>query len=119
MSSIFDQASLIFDGRLAASAAGKLFPLKPNVKDLTGDFFTVARAGTKWVLNSAGVLTEVPANFPAFEWNADGTYRGLLVEPGATNIILRSQEFGTSPWTAEATSSVSVNTQVAPDGATT
>jgi hypothetical protein len=53
-----------------------------------GDF-TVVRAGTKWVLNSSGVLSEVANNVPAFEFNTDGTYRGLLVEPAGTNLALR------------------------------
>ena len=87
MASIFDSASLIFDGRLGAGASGKLFPLKPNVKDLTGNFFTVTRAGTKIVLGSNGLYQTVAANVPAFEFNTDGTYRGLSVEPGATNLF--------------------------------
>jgi hypothetical protein len=83
------------------------------------DRFVVTRASTKLRIGSNGLYGSVANNVPAFEFNTDGSYRGLLVEPGATNLALRSQEFGTSPWTAEATSSVSVNTQVAPDGATT
>jgi hypothetical protein len=83
------------------------------------DRFVVTRASTKLRIGSDGLYGSVANNVPAFEFNTDGSYRGLLVEPGATNLALRSQEFGTSPWTAEATSSVSVNTQVAPDGATT
>jgi hypothetical protein len=85
--SIFDYASLVWDGRLKGSAAGKLFPLKPNVKDLTGDFYTVTRASTKNVLGSAGLYVSVANNVPAFEFNTDGSYKGLLVEPGATNIV--------------------------------
>jgi len=62
------------------------------------DRFTVARAGTKWVLGANGLLTEVQANVPAFEYNADGTYRGLLVEPAGTNLFLQSQTISVSPW---------------------
>lgn len=58
------------------------------------DRFTVARAGTKWVLGANGLLTEVQANFPAFEYNADGTYRGLLVEPAGTNQIRNNTMVG-------------------------
>jgi hypothetical protein len=80
--------------------------------------FTVTRASTKNVLGSAGLYVSVANNTPALEFNTDGSYRGTLVEPGATNIILRSQEFGTT-WSAEAVSSITSNTQVSPDGTTT
>ena len=49
--------------------------------------FSVVRSTVKRVLNSSGVLAEVAINTPAFEFNSDGTYRGLLVEPAATNQI--------------------------------
>jgi hypothetical protein len=37
----------------------------------------------------------VANNVPAFEFNTDGTYRGLLVEPGATNLWLNSSPSAT------------------------
>jgi hypothetical protein len=82
-----------------------------------GDF-TVTRASTKNVLGSAGTYVSVANNVPAFEFNADGSYRGLLVEPGATNLALQSQAFNEANW-SKINSSVSANSQVAPDGATT
>jgi hypothetical protein len=81
-----------------------------------GDF-TVTRASTKNVLGSAGLYVSVANNVPAFEFNADGSYRGLLVEPGATNLVLQSQDF-TTTW-ATTLSTVTANQAVAPDGATT
>lgn len=51
-----------------------------------GDF-TVARNSTKWVVGSNGSLTSYAAHEPAFEFNADGTYKGLLVEPASKNEI--------------------------------
>lgn len=63
-----------------------------------GDF-TFARAGTKRVLNSSGVLAEVAANVPAFEFNTDGTFRGLLIEPAATNLALWSRDLTNAAWT--------------------
>jgi hypothetical protein len=81
-----------------------------------GDF-TVTRASTKNVLGSAGLYVSVANNVPAFEFNTDGSYRGLLVEPGATNLLLRSQEFNTT-WGTQGLA-VTSNTTVAPDGATT
>lgn len=47
-----------------------------------------------------------------------GTSKGLLIEEQRTNLALRSQELGTSPWAANQ-STVTVNTGVAPDGTTT
>jgi hypothetical protein len=81
-----------------------------------GDF-TVARTSVKRVLNASGVLASVAADTPAFEFNADGTYRGLLVEPAGTNLILQSEDF-TTTWSNNG-STDTANTTVAPDGATT
>jgi hypothetical protein len=86
---VFDDATLIVGG-----AAGKVSKLY----ELYGNDFTVSRAGTKWVLGADGLLTEVPANVPAFEWNADGTYRGVSVEPGATNLALHSRDLTQAAW---------------------
>jgi hypothetical protein len=82
-----------------------------------GDF-TVTRASTKLRIGSNGLYGSVANNVPAFEFNTDGTYRGLLVEPGATNLALRSQEFNDAYWTKE-TATISANAETAPDGATT
>jgi hypothetical protein len=82
-----------------------------------GDF-TVTRASTKNVLGSAGLYVSVANNVPAFEFNTDGTYRGLLVEPGATNLALYSQEFDNSYWT-KTSATITTNASVAPDGTTT
>jgi hypothetical protein len=81
-----------------------------------GDF-TVVRAGTKNVLNSSGVLASVANNVPAFEFNTDGTYRGLLVEPGGTNLLVRSSEFNTTWGKSDIT--VTDNSIASPDGTTT
>lgn len=83
-----------------------------------GDF-TVARTSVKRVLNASGVLASVAANTPALEFNADGSYRGTLVEPAATNLLLRSEEFDDAYWSKNASAVVTANTDVAPDGNTT
>jgi hypothetical protein len=64
------------------------------------DRFVVTRASTKNVLGSAGLYVSVANDTPAFEFNTDGTYRGLLVEPGATNLALNSRNLTTASWTA-------------------
>lgn len=58
------------------------------------DRFAVTRSTVKWVLGQGGVLTSIPANTPAFEYNTDGTYRGLLVEPAGTNQIRNNTGVG-------------------------
>lgn len=59
-------------------------------------FFDVTRNTPKWVINKNGVLEQVPANVPAFEFNADGSYKGCLIEPAGTNLF-RSSENSTTP----------------------
>ena len=62
-----------------------------------GDF-TVDRNSTKYVLGSGGTIVPVATDEPAIEFNADGTYKGLLVEPAATNYDTASSTvFGWSP----------------------
>jgi hypothetical protein len=84
------------------------------------DRFVVTRASTKNILGSAGLYVSVANDTPAFEFNTDGSYRGLLVEPGATNIALRSQEMGNAVWTTNGLNFiVTSNATTAPDGTTT
>ena len=95
-----------------------------DVQNQTLVSIPVARAGTKWTLRKNGNLEEWQANFPAFEWNADGTYRGVSAEPGVTNLALRSQEFNNVAWSKAATGTASVpvvtpNVAIAPDGTMT
>jgi hypothetical protein len=82
-----------------------------------GDF-TVTRASTKLRIGSNGLYGSVANNVPAFEFNTNGTYRGLLVEPGATNLALQSQAFNEAVWT-KTDATITANSVVSPDGATT
>jgi hypothetical protein len=104
----------------------KIFYIQSNRDNIMafGDF-TVTRASTKNVIGSNGLYQSVANNVPAFEFNADGSYRGLLVEPGATNlnpysIDIRSSGEGapSSTWTANDTLVLSTN-NLAPDGTLT
>ena len=51
-----------------------------------GDF-TVDRNSAKYVLGSGGSYVSCATDEPAFEFNSDGSYKGLLVEPASTNQI--------------------------------
>jgi hypothetical protein len=81
-----------------------------------GDF-TVDRNSTKYVLGSGGTIISYATDEPAFEFNADGSYKGLLVEPAATNICLQSENISTS-WTPT-NATITTNDTTAPDGTTT
>ena len=79
--------------------------------------FTVDRNTVKYVLNSSGDIASVAIDTPAIEYNTDGTYKGLLVEPASTNLCLQSEDINTtwSPTRATPTQS----TEETPDGDTT
>ena len=81
-----------------------------------GDF-TVDRNSTKYVLGSGGDIISYATDEPAFEFNADGSYKGLLVEPAATNICLQSEDINTTWNPASATPTQ--DTEETPDGDTT
>ena len=80
-----------------------------------GDF-TVDRNSTKYVLGSGGTIISYATDEPAFEFNADGSYKGLLVEPAATNICLRSEDISTT-W-GPINSTPTQSTEETPDGDT-
>ena len=81
-----------------------------------GDF-TVDRNSTKYVLGSGGTIMSYATDEPAFEFNADGSYKGLLVEPAATNFGLQSEDWTQSPWTTGFGSCVITTDQATgPDG---
>ena len=90
-----------------------LYNIEPDDSD-----FTVDRNSTKYVLGSGGTIVSYPTDEPAFEFNADGTYKGLLVEPAATNICLQSEDI-TTTWTTSGTATRTANATTAPDGNTT
>jgi len=84
--------------------------------------FTVDRNSPKYVLGSDGYLKEYANDEPAIEFNADGSYKGVLVEPASTNDITYSEDFRdtaqageTRPW-IQTQLSFNSNTDIAPDG---
>jgi len=82
-----------------------------------GDF-TVDRNSTKYVLGSGGTIISYATDEPAFEFNADGSYKGLLVEPAATNICLQSEDINTT-WSPSGNTTRTANNTTAPDGNST
>ena len=83
--------------------------------------FDVVRASTKYVVDENGDVSQVAANTPAFEYNADGTYKGMSVEKQRENICLQSEDWSVSPWVAFTagaglTPTVTADAGTAPDG---
>ena len=78
--------------------------------------FTVDRNTVKYVLNSSGDIASVAIDTPAIEYNTDGTYKGLLVEPASTNLCLQSEDINTT-WTDQ-NATPTQSTEETPDGDT-
>ena len=79
---------------------------------------TFTRASTATFVGADGLIKTAGNNVPRFDHNpATGESLGLLVEDPRTNLLLRSEEFGTT-WAATR-SSISVNTTVAPNSTVT
>jgi hypothetical protein len=83
-----------------------------------GDF-TVDRNSTKYVLGSGGDIISYATDEPAFEFNADGSYKGLLVEPAATNICKQSEDINTTWGVGGGYATPTQSTEETPDGDTT
>ena len=98
-----------------ATKVGKLYSIVPDTG--AGDF-DVARATTATYLGSDGLIKTAANNEPRIEFNADGSYKGLLVEPAATNLVLRSQEFDDAVWSKLRTT-ITQNNIIAPNGTMT
>ena len=80
---------------------------------------TFTRAGSATRFNSAGTMVTETINVPRFDYDPTTLIaQGLLIEPAATNVLRQSEALGTTPWTTS-NATVTANTIVAPDGATT
>ncbi len=95
--------------------ASKLYSQLPQ--DGSGDF-VVTRATTAYRTNAAGILESVANNVPRLDFPIGSGCPALLVEPAATNLVQRSEEFSDAYWTKGRTTTTA-NTSVAPNGTTT
>lgn len=87
---------------------------------LTPALITATRAGaTATYFDSNGVLQVAAANTLRLDHTpATGAFRGLLVEPAATNLFTYSENLSNAVW-AKTSGTVSENTATAPDGNST
>jgi hypothetical protein len=88
-----------------------------------GSLVTFTRASSATYTDSAGVLRSAATNEPRFDHNpTTGESLGLLVEEARTNLLLQSENFGTT-WSANGLlafgSGSTLNALTAPDGQTT
>ena len=104
---------------------GKLYtPLATTsgglVLGASGDF-NVTRATTATRVNASGFIEVVASGIPRLDYYTSGGTAGcpaLLVEPSASNLLLRSEEFDNASWSKTGlTASTGTTTEfVAPDG---
>jgi hypothetical protein len=80
---------------------------------------TLTRASSGTRFNSAGTLVTEASDVARFDYDpASHVAKGLLVEPAATNLLLRSTEAGNAAW-SRFQATVSADAVVGPDGTTT
>lgn len=89
---------------------------KSLIDNVTGqNLVTFTRASSATYFDSQGVLQTATTDVPRFDHNpVTGESLGLLVEEARTNLVLRSEELGTT-WTTAAVS-VTADQRVAPNG---
>lgn len=71
-----------------------------QVNGINGEAAVFTRAGRKWAIAGNGRIYTPVDNQPALEWVNDEPY--LLLEAGSSNLVLRSEDFGTT-WSAAGT----------------
>ncbi|MCO5083403.1 MAG: hypothetical protein M9955_17315 [Rhizobiaceae bacterium] len=89
--------------------------------DFSGDYAVASgwftRSGSALSRKVNGLLASVAANTLRID-HAQGKVKGALLEPAATNLALHSQDLSDAAW-AKVRCSISANTGLASDGATT
>jgi hypothetical protein len=113
-SNLFDKASIVIDAN-GGIKAGKMYALKPANGDADLDY---VRNSPKWLQGRDGVLVERAANVPGVRWSNTRQRWELFPERGATNLLLRSQDFGDAVW-SKTNYNISINVATAPDGTMT
>jgi len=114
-------------GSMAGSsgASGTATEGSPVTYTATGttSTWTITGSLTRIQANRGSVATNYLATAGAAKFGlgidyANGSY-GLLVEPAATNLLLRFQEIDSAPWSSDGIGSVTADNTTAPDGTAT
>ena len=106
-------------------STGKLFAYSPQQG--TPVEFSVTRGTTAFRTNVSGTLQSVASGIARLDYRYAGALQScpaLLVEPAATNLVLRSEEFDNASWVKSSGGTgsapvVTANNAVAPDGTMT
>jgi hypothetical protein len=106
-----------FDARACLAAP------EQSLNARTGHVATFTRLGSiQQAADSAGILQRFASNLPAFQWNTDPvtglSTPGVLLEVGATNLIVQSSDFANGVW-GNVNVTVTANAITAPDGTLT
>jgi len=80
--------------------------------------FTVDRNSSKWVIGSDGFLKEYANDEAAIEFNADGSYKGVLVEPAGTNEAKASEDLDNATYWELGRTTIATDTETDPKGGT-
>lgn len=113
MSSLLEQASLVLTPN--GTKASKLYSVKPT--DGSGDM-TVVRSTTATRVNSSGLIESSAVNVPRLDYTGS-TCPSILVEPQRTNLVTYSEDFNDTSWNVASTSTVTLNSGIAPNGTNT
>lgn len=112
-------SGLMRRGSLAVAAGNGYTDILGDEDARLAPFVTFTRSSTATYYGSGGLLKTAAVNEPRYEYDpVTLALRGLLVEEQRTNLLLRSQEFDEASWT-KYQSSISPNSEVAPDGTLT
>jgi hypothetical protein len=110
---------IVGEGNWAGKSGNLLGYAVSDVKIVPREF-TVSRAlNTATRVNASGNIQAVNANIPRIDYF--GGQASLLVEPSAQNLMLQSETWNVSPWTATSGSqgaTISGNVTASPDGTT-
>jgi hypothetical protein len=78
--------------------------------------FTVDRNSPKWVLGADGYLKEYANDEAAIEFNADGSYKGVLVEPESVNEAKASEDLDNGTYWGFGNTTIAGDTETDPKG---
>jgi len=104
---------LIVPNRLKAGILYSQLPANGDVD------FSVTRATIAYRTNASGILESVASGVPRLDYPIGGGCPSLLVEPAATNLVLRSEEFSVSGTWVPVDTTITANDFTAPNGTMT
>lgn len=99
--------------------AGKTSTLYSTLPNNSSSDFSFSRNSSALYLDSNNILQTVSNNVPRFDFNSNGRFNGLLIEPSSTNLLLRSEEFNDNYWPKLSSSTILSNNIISPNGTLT